>query len=63
MRCNAGIDGFVDLQGLGPDWDMLSRGQFISNLLDAAEHATPTVQVRQVAEITIIYVCKFFAGT
>ncbi|WIA32880.1 hypothetical protein OEZ86_006054 [Tetradesmus obliquus] len=39
-----GIDGFVDLQGLGFDWDMLSRGLFISNLLDAAEHDTPTVQ-------------------
>jgi hypothetical protein len=39
----------VNFAELGPDWDMLSRGLFISCLMDAVEHGKPQVQVRQAA--------------
>jgi hypothetical protein len=42
----ADMDAFVNFAELGPDWDMLSRGLFISCLMDAVEHDKPQVQVR-----------------
>jgi hypothetical protein len=47
LQCTAEVDAFVNFDELGPDWDMLSRGLFISCLLDAAEHDKPQVQVRR----------------
>jgi hypothetical protein len=44
--CHAVVDSFVNFAELGPDWDMLSRGLFISCLMDAAEHDKSQVKVR-----------------